>query len=360
MLDFEQQYELVQSKKTALENQLSQPDVASNPAELANLSREHARISRLAKVFAEWMQLVRTVEEAKELLADGDEEMAEMARAEIEEYEPKIPEVEQTIRLLLLPPDPNDARNTILEIRAGTGGDEAALFAADLVRMYQRFSEQKSWKMEMISCTPTELGGFKEVMFSVEGENVYSMLKFESGTHRVQRVPVTETQGRIHTSAVTVAVLPEAEDVDIEIRSEDLKIDRFHSTGPGGQSVNTTDSAVRLTHLPTGVVVSCQDEKSQLKNKTKAMKVLRARLYEAEQQRLANERASERSKQVGTGDRSQRIRTYNFPENRLTDHRVNYRSKNLETILQGEMQEMIESLIADEQNHRLAEAAAEE
>jgi peptide chain release factor 1 len=358
MLDFDQQHEVARGKLRDLEERLSSPEVLGDPRELTRVTKVHSRLNRLAGCFAGRQEALRLRDEAREMLeesGDEDDEMAEMAREECQECERKIEDFEGQIRLLLLPPDPNDERNTILEIRAGTGGDEAALFAADLARMYQRFSESRKWKMSLVSSTQTELGGFKEAIFTVEGDNVYSALKFESGGHRVQRVPVTETQGRIHTSAVTVAVLPEAKEVDIEIRSEDLRVDTFHSTGPGGQSVNTTDSAVRLTHLPTGLVVSCQDEKSQLKNRTKALKVLRARLLDAELRRQHAERASERSKQVGSGDRSGRVRTYNFPENRLTDHRVNFRSKNLEQILQGALEPIIEALTSAEQARRLAE-----
>ncbi len=354
MLDFEKQGELIRDRLHDLEAKLSQPELFGNSRELTQLTRQHSRLLRLANLAQERQEAIRQREQAREMVNEADEEMAEMARMEMEETDARIADLEKQIRVLLLPPDPNDEKNTILEIRAGTGGTEAALFAADLVRMYQRYCESRGWKMALISANESELGGFKEAVFSIEGENVYSQLKFESGTHRVQRVPVTEAQGRIHTSAVTVAVLPEADEVDIEIKSDELRIDTFHSTGHGGQSVNTTDSAVRITHLPTGLIVSCQDEKSQLKNRVKAMKVLRARLYEIEQTRLHEERASARSKLVGSGDRSGRIRTYNFPENRVTDHRVNYRSKSLDLILEGQIEEMIEALIAQEQADRLA------
>lgn len=354
MLDFEKQERLIRERLADLEARLSHPDVIGNPRELAALTRQHRRLQRLNVAMAERAMLIRQRQQAREMIEEGDEEIAEMARLEIEEADERIEALENQIRLLLLPPDPNDEKNTILEIRAGTGGTEAALFAADLARMYQRFCENRNWRMNLISATESELGGFKEAVFSIEGENVFSQLKFESGTHRVQRVPVTEASGRIHTSAVTVAVLPEADEVDIAVRPEDLRIDTFHSQGHGGQSVNTTDSAVRVTHMPTGLVVSCQDEKSQIKNRAKALKVLRARLFEMEQSRLHAERSSHRSKLVGSGDRSQRIRTYNFPENRVTDHRVNYRSKSLDLIMDGQIEEMIGALIAQEQAERLA------
>lgn len=354
MLDFDKQYDMVRTRMGDLESKINHPDALSDLREMANLNRQYRRLQRLAELFNERSAAIRQREQALELADESDEEMAEMARAELDEANGRLEALEKQIRLLLLPPDPNDEKNTILEIRAGTGGTEASLFAADLARMYQRFCELRGWKMNLISATESELGGFREAVFSIEGENVYSQMKFESGTHRVQRVPVTEASGRIHTSAVTVAVLPEADEVDVEIRPEELRIDTFHSQGHGGQSVNTTDSAVRVTHLPTGLIVSCQDEKSQIKNRAKALKVLRARLFEIEQNRLHQERASHRSKLVGSGDRSQRIRTYNFPENRVTDHRVNYRSKSLDSILQGQIEEMVESLIAQEQADRLA------
>ena len=357
MLDFDKQYEVVSAKLQDLEAQLGQPETIANPKLLARLTKAYRRLERLAQRFAERQKAARRAAEAKELLHGADEDMAELARQEYEESSEAIQKLEREIQLLLVPPDPNDERNTILEIRAGTGGEEAALFAADLARMYQRYCESRSWRMSLISATESGLRGFKEAIFSIEGENVYSHLKHEMGTHRVQRVPVTEASGRIHTSAVTVAVLPEAQEVDVAIRPEELRIDTFHSTGPGGQSVNTTDSAVRITHLPTGMVVSCQDEKSQLKNRTKALKVLRARLLDAEQRRVREERASERAKQIGTGDRSQRIRTYNFPENRVTDHRVNFRSKSLAQILEGAIDPLIEALMAAEQERRLGEVA---
>ncbi len=278
------------------------------------------------------------------MLEDGDADLRELAKSEIAALEPRRTELEQQIRLLLIPRDPNDDKNAILEIRAGTGGTEAALFAYDLFRMYGRYAERRGWKVEPLSLSESEAGGVKEVIAAVSGESVFHRLKHERGVHRVQRVPTTESQGRIHTSTVTVAVLPEAEEVDIQINPVDLRIDVFRSSGPGGQSVNTTDSAVRVTHIPTGVVVQCQDEKSQLKNKTKAMKVLRARLLEAEQERAAGERASERRSQVGTGGRSEKIRTYNFPQSRITDHRAGVTVHQLETVLQGDLDDLLDQV----------------
>jgi peptide chain release factor 1 len=287
------------------------------------------------------------------MLKDEDPEIRELAKMEVEAVEERLPEVEEALKVLLLPKDPLDEKNIILEIRAGTGGDEAALFAADLYRMYLRFAEKHRWKVEEMSASETGTGGYKEVIANISGQSVYSWLKYESGTHRVQRVPATESQGRIHTSAVTVAILPEAEEVDIDISPEDLRIDVFRASGPGGQSVNTTDSAIRITHIPSGLVVSCQDEKSQHKNKAKAMKVLRARLLQAEQDKRNAEEAESRRAQVGTGDRSGRIRTYNFPQGRVTDHRINLTLYRLEEILQGEMEELIQSLNSHYQTEAL-------
>ena len=284
--------------------------------------------------------------------SETDAEMKEMAHEELKGLEKNFEDCETNLKTLLIPKDPMDSKNIIMEIRAGTGGDEAALFASDLFRMYSRLAETRKWNIEVLSSNEINLGGFKEIVFSMSGKNVYGDLKYESGTHRVQRVPSTESGGRVHTSAVTVAVLPEAEETDIDIKTEDLKIDVFRSSGPGGQSVNTTDSAVRITHLPTGVVVTCQDEKSQIKNKAKALRVLRSRLYEAEAARIAKERSDARKSQVGSGDRSERIRTYNFPQNRLTDHRINLTLYKLDAIIAGSMDEVIEALkLSDREEH---------
>jgi peptide chain release factor 1 len=307
--------------------------------------QEHAHLYELVEVYDEYRKTQDAIGETRGLVEqEKDPDMKAMAREELEGLESREAELENRLKVLLVPKDPLDGKDTIVEIRAGTGGDEASLFAADLYRMYSRYAEKHKWKIEVMDQSPTEVGGFKEVTFSVAGRDVYGTLKYESGVHRVQRVPTTESGGRIHTSAVTVAVLPEAEDTDIQLNNEDLRIDVFRSSGPGGQSVNTTDSAVRVTHIPTGTVVSCQDEKSQHKNKAKALRVLKARLYEAEEQRKRQERASERKSQIGSGDRSERIRTYNFPQNRVTDHRINLTLYKLDQVMQGELDEAIDAL----------------
>jgi len=327
-----------------LELRLAEPGVAANPAEYAKLAKELSGLRPAANAAAGYRKLLSDLEGAQAMLTDGDADLRELAKSEIAELEPRRAELEQQIKLLLIPRDPNDERNAILEIRAGTGGTEAALFAHDLFRMYGRYAERRGWKVEPLSLSESEAGGVKEVIAAVSGDQVFHRLKHERGVHRVQRVPATESQGRIHTSTVTVAVLPEAEEVDIQINPADLRIDVFRSSGPGGQSVNTTDSAVRVTHIPTGVVVQCQDEKSQLKNKTKAMKVLRARLLEAEQERAADERASERRSQVGTGGRSEKIRTYNFPQSRITDHRAGVTVHQLEAVLAGDLDDLLDQV----------------
>ena len=328
------------------------------PDELANLSRE---LSELRPV-CEQVELVRSLEADRDTAAqmieesDGDAEIMEMARGEIEEINSRLPDEMKALQLLLLPRDRDDSRNAILEVRAGTGGDEAALFASDLFGMYQRFAARHGWRFEVMEISETGIGGYKEATANIAGTDVFARLKFESGVHRVQRVPETEAGGRIHTSAATVAVLPEAEDVDIDVQESDLRIDVFRASGPGGQSVNTTDSAVRITHISTGIVVSQQDEKSQHKNRAKAMKILRARLYDAERARLQAERAASRKGQVGSGDRSERIRTYNFPQGRVTDHRINLTLYKLDKVIAGEaLDEVVEALISEDQAQRLAE-----
>ena len=326
--------------------------------EFVKFSKEYSEIEPLKNAIIDWKKFNAETEELNELINDGssDNEMQELAKNELTDLKSRIEEIEESIQLMLLPKDEDDARDVILEIRAGTGGDEAAIFAGDLFRMYQRFSDINKWKTQIMSLSDGDVGGYKEIILSISGENVFSKLKFESGVHRVQRVPATESSGRIHTSAATVAVLPEPEDVDIEIQDKDIRVDVFRASGPGGQSVNTTDSAVRITHLPTGIVVSQQDEKSQHKNRAKAMKILRARLYEAERDKQQQERAEDRKGQVGSGDRSERIRTYNYPQGRVTDHRINLTLHKLETILEGQdLTGLIESLITEEQARQLSQ-----
>jgi peptide chain release factor 1 len=343
----------IEEKFETVQTQLSDPGISSKPDELRKLSKLSSDLQRIVQRWRELQEIESRLSDARVLANDSDPDLAAMAREEIAELEPKVPLLEAEIEVLLLPKDPLDDKNIIVEIRAGTGGDEAALFAGDLLRLYTRYAERKGWKVELLSSNPTELNGFKEVIFSITGDRVYSQMKFEAGGHRVQRVPATEAQGRIHTSAATVAIMPEAEEVDIVVRNEDLRIDVYRSGGPGGQSVNTTDSAVRITHIPTGLVVQCQDEKSQIKNKAKALKVLRSRLLEREIQRQQDEQAAARKGQVGSGDRSERIRTYNFPQNRLTDHRINLTTYNLDRVMEGELDQFVEALIAHDQAERL-------
>jgi peptide chain release factor 1 len=341
----------LEARQAELSAAMSALDLA--PETFVALSKEYAELNPVAEAARGVRTLREELAGLKEML--GDPEMAEMAEAELAEVEARLPEAERELSLLLLPKDAADEKSAILEIRAGTGGDEAALFAGDLFRMYERYADERGWKVELISASSADVGGFKEVIASVTGQGVFARLKFESGVHRVQRVPATETQGRIHTSAATVAVLPEAEEVDVHIDEKDLRIDVFRSSGPGGQSVNTTDSAVRITHLPSGLVVSQQDEKSQHKNKAKALKVLRARLYELEREKLASARAADRKSMVGSGDRSERIRTYNFPQGRVSDHRINLTLHRLEEIMAGYgLDELVQALIAEDQAARLA------
>ncbi len=336
---------------------LARPDVVSDMKRYIQLSKEYKELKPVVEAFKEYKNLLSNITTAKDLIAnEKDQELREMAKTELDELLPQVEPMEEKIKLLLLPADPQDSKNAILEIRAGTGGDEASIFAGDLFRMYSKFCEQKGWKIEVTAMTEGTVGGFKEIIAEVKGEGVYGTLKYESGVHRVQRVPQTETQGRIHTSAASVVVLPEAEELDIEVRQEDIRIDRFCSSGPGGQSVNTTYSAVRLTHIPTGVVVSCQDQKSQLKNLEKAMNELRTRLYNIEYQKYLNEVASKRKTMVSTGDRSAKIRTYNYPQGRLTDHRINYTVYNLPSILDGNIQELINQLQMAENAERVKES----
>jgi len=327
-----------------LEEKLADPAVAGSVREYAEVAKQHAAMRAIARAAATLRKTLAELTAAASMLEDPDEEVRELARAEIEELEQKRIEIEREIRILLVPKDPNDEKNAILEIRAGTGGGEAALFAADLFRMYTRYAERYGWKVETLSLSQTDGGGIREIVADIKGEDVYYRLKYERGVHRVQRVPTTESQGRIHTSTVTVAVLPEAEEVDVRIDPTELRVDVFRASGPGGQSVNTTDSAVRITHLPTGLVVQCQDEKSQHKNKAKAMRVLRSRLLEQEIEREASERASERRGQVGTGGRSEKIRTYNFPQSRVTDHRAGVTLHKLDGIIEGDLDEILDAV----------------
>lgn len=323
--------------------------------EIVRLSKEHGELKPVADKARELASIRRQMMELRELAEGGDADMAAIAREELQELKEKAPRIEQELQLMLLPKDRADDRPVILEVRAGTGGDEAAIFAGDLFRMYQRYAQLQGWKVEILSASEADLGGFKEIQASIAGEGVYAKLKFEGGVHRVQRVPATETQGRIHTSAATVAVLPEPEEVDIVINDADLRVDIFRASGPGGQSVNTTDSAVRVTHLPTGIVVQQQDEKSQHKNRAKALKILRARLYERERERADAERAAARKGMVGSGDRSERIRTYNFPQSRVTDHRINLTLYNLDQIIRGDgLSEIVDALVTQDRADRLA------
>jgi peptide chain release factor 1 len=340
--------------------QLATPEVASDPSRLADLGREMSRLEPIVAGLRSWRGVQTQLDQARSMADDSDEEMRAMAREEIARLETRSGELEAGLRLHLVPRDPNDDRNVILEVRAGTGGEEASLFAADLYRMYARYAERRRWKIEVMATSESEAGGFKEVIAEVRGDGAYSRLKFESGVHRVQRVPTTEAQGRIHTSTATVSVLPEADEVEVQIDEKDLRVDVYRSSGPGGQSVNTTDSAVRITHLPTGMVVAIQDEKSQHKNRAKAMSVLRARLLEAEQARQAAERGEERRSQVGSGERSEKIRTYNFPDDRVTDHRIGLTVHNLPGLLEGDLDRVVEPLMEADQQRRMGELGADD
>ena len=342
-------------KYNRLSEKMTTQEVLSDQKKLTSIAKEHSSLEKIVNVSIEYISVLGKIEEDKEMLNEDDEELIEIAREELLSLDIKKVKLEDELKILLLPKDPNDDKNLILEIRAGTGGDEAALFASDLYRIYTRYAERKSWKYKVIDSSDTGIGGIKEAVISINGKGAFGMLKYESGVHRVQRVPKTETSGRVHTSAATVAVLPEAEDVDVNINDSDLKIDTYRASGAGGQHVNKTESAIRITHIPTGLVVTCQDESSQHKNRAAAMKVLKARLLASEQQKIADERAAERKSLVSTGDRSAKIRTYNFPQGRITDHRINFTSYKLNEVLDGDITELIEKLkIAEQQELMVA------
>ena len=346
--------EEIEKKYLDLSTKVNEPEVIANQAEWRTLMKEYSDLTPIVEKYRDYKQISKDVTEAREMLEDSlDDDFRQLVKEEFAENKDKLEEIKNEITLLLLPKDPNDDKNVIVEIRGGAGGDEAAIFAGNLFRMYSRYAERKRWKTEMLSGNDSDSGGFKEVAFVINGKGAYSRLKYESGVHRVQRIPVTESGGRIHTSTVTVAVLPEAEEVDVELDMNDVRVDVFRSSGNGGQSVNTTDSAVRITHAPTGIVISCQDEKSQLKNKDKALKILRAKLYELECERQQSEMSAVRKSQVGTGDRSERIRTYNFPQGRVTDHRVGLTLHKLDAVLDGELDELMNTLITTEQANKL-------
>lgn len=352
-MDIFSKLEKIEEKYLELEVKMADQEIATNPSQFQKVAREHASLEEIVTKYRAYKNIRKDLMQAKELLGHGDRDLQELAQDEIREKEPLLETYTSDLKYLLLPRDPNDDKSVICEIRAGAGGEEAALFAANLFRMYSRFAEREGWRTEMLSYNETGIGGYKEITFRVDGDGAYSKLKYESGVHRVQRVPVTESGGRIHTSTSTVAVLPEVEDVDVEIRQEDLKIDTYRASGAGGQHVNMTDSAVRITHLPTGIVVTCQDERSQIKNRVKAMKLLRVKLYDMEIQKQQDEQASERRSQIGSGDRSERIRTYNYPQNRVTDHRITLTLYKLDSFLDGDLYEMIDALSVADQAERL-------
>lgn len=355
---FQQKLQAIDERHKSLTRSLGDPAVIADQTRYKKMAKDRSDLTEVVERYGEYRDLIKSIEDTREVLEEPglEKDIQEMARDEQAALEITKTALEETLQLLLLPRDPNDDKNTFLEIRAGTGGEEAGLFAGELFRMYSRFAENKGWRIEPVSSNATGIGGFKEVIVLIEGKGAFKHLKFESGVHRVQRVPVTETGGRVHTSAVTVAVIPEAEEVDIKIEQKDLRIDTFCSSGPGGQSVNTTYSAVRITHIPTGTVVTCQDEKSQIKNKAKAMRVLRSRIMEVEQARQRAEIAKNRKTQIGSGDRSEKIRTYNFPQNRITDHRIGLTLHRLTQVLEGDLEELIDNLISADQAERLKAA----
>ncbi len=344
-MDIEAKLHQVKERYEEVTAAMSDPSVFDDPDHYTELTKEHSDLKELVELYEEWKGIRNQLEGNKELIEEGDDpEITEMAEEEIKELKPRLEELEDTIKYKLIPKDPDDSKNVIVEIRAGTGGDEAAIFAGDLFDMYRRYAEKMGWKQNIMSISESDKGGFKEIVFGLEGNEVYGKMKYESGVHRVQRVPDTETQGRVHTSAATVAVLPEAEEVDIDVNMSDIRVDTFRASGAGGQHVNKTDSAIRLTHEPSGVVVECQQERSQHQNKEKAMTMLRSKLYEMEEEKLRKERAEERKSQVSTGDRSAKIRTYNYPQSRLTDHRINLTLYNLDDIMKGEIEDVIKAL----------------
>jgi peptide chain release factor 1 len=345
--------EQLESRYEDLGAQLALPENTNDHEKYQKIAKQHRDLEAVVNKFRDYKQVKTGIADAESMLAEPDEEIRAMAADELAQLQARLPKIEEDLKVMLLPKDPNDEKNVVLEIRAGTGGDEASLFVAEVFKMYVRFAEQHRWKVEILSESESSVGGMKEVIAIIEGNRVYSQMKYESGVHRVQRVPETETQGRVHTSAITVAVLPEAEDVDVKIEAKDLRIDTFCSSGPGGQSVNTTYSAIRITHLPTGTIVSCQDEKSQIKNREKAMRVLRSRLYEVEMEKQHQALAKERKQQVGSGDRSEKIRTYNFPQNRLTDHRIGLTIHQLTEVMLGKLQPIVDALTAHYQAEQL-------
>ncbi|KAA3657617.1 MAG: peptide chain release factor 1 [Calditrichaeota bacterium] len=354
-----EKFEKIEERYEELNDLLSDPEVISDPTRLKKIAKEHSDLMGILKIHATYKKNINTILEAESIIAENDDaELIEMAETEIAESRENLPRLEEQLKLFLVPKNPNDSKNALMEIRAGTGGDEAGLFTGELFRMYTRYAERKGWKIEVLSSNPQGIGGFKEIISMVSGADVFGRLKYEGGVHRVQRVPQTEQSGRIHTSAVTVAVLPEADEVDFAIDAKDLKIDVYRSSGPGGQSVNTTDSAVRLTHLPTGVIATCQDEKSQHKNKAKALSVLRSRLLDAKMEEENKKTAENRRKMVSTGDRSAKIRTYNFPQGRMTDHRINLTLYKLPEIMDGDLDEIIEKLSTEDKNIQLQETEA--